>query len=279
MGELYLRKVVLDIIPPIGPTKRIDGLRIAFDCEKTSTSDPNSCEIRVFGLSEKTRSMLEIEKVRVALSVGYIGLTPEGVLGTGINSSSSVDVVFIGDVKKVVHEVNPPEIVTTIEVSDGSNRYRNAKIEKGYPANVKLSFVIEDLIAELGLPKSANQFVSTKKFANGLTLSGPVRDQLDQLAEANGFEWSIQNETVQITPRNQALANTLILIKSDTGLVGSPYKTKQGVEFDSLIQPTLTPGKRIKVESNLVTGIFRLRKVNHSGDSHYGGFISRCEAT
>lgn len=279
MSDLYLRKVILDIVPQSGASKRIEDLRIKFQCEKTNESTPNNAEIEIFNLSEATRSMLEAKNTKVQLSIGYLGLNSEGVAGTGIGGSSSVETVFIGDVSKVLQVVTAPDIITKIEVADGGNRYRNSRLEKGYPPNSKLTKILDELITSTGLAKGAKEGVPDRTYANGLTLSGLSRDHLDTLCRANNLEWSVQDETIQIIPKNQPLANTVVLLDSDSGLIGSPNKTKDGVEFTSLIQAKLSPGKKVQLDSRFVKGLFKLRKVSHEGDSQQGTFLSKCEAT
>lgn len=279
MGELYLRKVVLEIFPANGASKKIEDLRIKFKCEKTNEGKPHKSKIEIFNLSEQTRSMLEAKNTRVRVAIGYLGLKPGGLAGSGIGSTSSVETVLIGTITKVAHKTETADRITTVEVADGGNKYRNARLDKGYPPNVKLKDVIADLTEELGLPKGAQDGIPDKNYANGLSLSGPIRDHLNKLCQANGLEWSIQDETLQIIPTGKATSDSILEISPDSGLVGSPAKTDKGVEFETLLQPTIRPGRRVKIKSRDVNGIFKVRRVDHEGDSHQGTFLSKCQAT
>lgn len=297
MGELYLRKVIVDIIPSIGSGLQIKDLRIQFKVEKTNESTPNTAEIRIYNLSESTRALFEAEKSKVRLSIGYLGLNPDGKRGFGLDKSSNVQTVVIGDITRAAHKkkkvtkavgqndhitrskVEGVDLVTTVEVADGDNRYRNSRLDKGYPPNVRLKDVFTDLATSMGLGTGVTIGVPEKNYANGLSLSGLSRDHLNVLTRSNNLEWSIQDETLQIIPQGVGTSDAPILISPETGLVGSPTKTTNGVEFDSLIQPALRPGRRVQIESRLVKGIFKLRKVTHEGDSQRGDFLSKCEAT
>lgn len=279
MGELYLRKVVLDVIPATGSAKRIDGLRIKFNIEKTNEKTPNDARIEIFNLSDATRSMLEAKNTRVSLAVGYDGLAPGGFLGTGLGSSSNVASIFVGNVKKAIHERTGADIITKVDAADGGNRYRNSRLDKGFPPNVKLQAVIDEIQAAMELGKGAQEGVPDKSYANGVAFSGLCREHLTELCRANGLEWSIQDESLQIIPAGRAASNSLILLTPDTGLVGHPSKTDKGVEFQALIQPELKPGRKVQVDSRTLKGTFKLRKVTHDGDSNEGEFLSKCEAT
>lgn len=280
MSELYLRKVILDIFLSFVQIKRIENLRISFECEKTSESNPNSSEIRVYNLKEETRSLIEGDNIRVQLSSGYLGLNPNGILSSGLGSSSSVETIFVGDINKVTHKKDGQDIITTIEVLDGGNRYINSRIEKGYPPNTSFVNVINDLINESGLSKGVQIGLPSKKYANGISLTGQVKNNLDTLCEANDLEWSIQNESIQIIPRKSNINTGIIVLNSKTGLIGIPEKTDQGVEFKTLLMPSILPGKTVKIESKFINGLFKIQRVDHVGDTRAGvDFVSSCEAS
>lgn len=301
MGELYLRKVIVEIYPASGQGKRIENLRVKFKCEKNNESHPNTAEIEIYNLAEETRSMLEAKNTRVALSIGYLGLDSQNQ-GSKPGPKSNVEIVFIGDVSKAAHkkpthkddhgkgEKGPiseklgkgregQDIITKIHVADGENKFRNARLDKGYPPNTKLKQVFTDVINTLELGKGAQIGIPDMNIANGLTLSGLARDHLNILTEAHKLEWSIQDETIQVIPQNKGTTESIVLLSPESGLVGIPEKTDKGVEFKSLIQPKLRPGRLVKIESRFVKGTFKIRKVNHNGDSNKGTFLSIGEAT
>lgn len=290
MKELYSRKVTVEIIPVSGLGKIIDQLRVKFRIEKTNVGQPNDAQIEIYNLSDQTRGLFEQPGTRVRVSIGYLGLNPDGVLGSGFYSSASVETVFIGDINKAKHEkkgigasvqqkIEGPDIVTTISAKDGENRYRNARLDKGYPPNSKLTAVFDDLIKAMGLSAGAKKGIPEKKWANGLALSGLARDHLNELCRANGLEWSIQDETVQIVAKTSGTPDTPLLISADSGLIGIPSKTDKGVEFTCLILPKLKPGRIVQVDSRVIKGAYKIRRVIHDGDSWQGDFLSKVEAT
>jgi hypothetical protein len=276
-SELYLRKVYIEIVPRVGSVKRIDGLRIQFEIEKNSESTPNPAVIKIYNVSAITRGMFEDKGTKIRLFAGYLGLSPEAIAGTGIGSSSTVSLLYVGDIDKVSNKLSAPDIITEIELKDGGNVYRNARLEKGYPRNVSVDQVVTEISKKLGLPISNKEGIPQKNYSKGLTLSGLVKDHLDMLGKTHGFDWSIQDETLQFTPKDKATRADAILLNPKTGLIGSPSRTDKGVEFQSLLQPSLLPGRRVVVESKFLKGTFVLGKVVHSGDSHQGDFKSSCE--
>lgn len=280
MNELYLRNVLLNVYSGGSRATQIENLKIVFDCEKTNESTPNSAEIQIYNLSERSRGLLEAKNTRIELLGGYRGFNANGSLNTGTFSPGTVDAIFIGDISRVIHKVDRTDIVSTIEVEDGGNRYRQSRLNKGYPPNTRLQLILDDLVTSLGLAKGAQIDIPNKTYANGVAMTGSAKDSLDKICKSNGLEWSIQNESVQIIQKNSNLNTSLILLNSDTGLIGSPDKTKEGIEFTSLLMPVLIPGKRVKIESKFISGVYKIRKVNHKGSNKSDdSFLSMCEAT
>ena len=264
MSDLYLRKVMVTIQPGSGSGRKIENLRIKFSCEKTNESSPNNCKVEIFNLSSASKGILEAKNSRLLLQAGY---------------QDTVETIFVGDITKTVHEIDGPDIISKMEIGDGDNRFRTARIEESFPPGASTKQVFDKVIEKSGLTVGSKIGIPDSQYANGVTLSGLVRDQLSDLTKKNDLEWSIQNEVLQIIPKKSFTLDSIVLLNPKTGLIGSPHKTAKGVEFTSLLQSKFKPGGRVKIESRNLNGIFKIRKVSHEGDSHEGDFLTKCEAT
>jgi hypothetical protein len=279
MVAQYFRQVAVDIISPSSSkTTRIDNLRVSFKIEKTPDSEPNKGDITIYNLSEKTRSIFEEKQVRIALYAGYIGTNPSPILRTNLFSSKEILGLFKGNVKKFEHAKEGPDILTKIECGDGDDNFIKKTFDKGYPPNTNLRTVFSDLSNALGLPNGSQIEIPDQPISNGACFSGMVRDHLDNICNRFDLEWSIQDEGLQIVEKNGFTQDGIVFLNSQTGLVGSPKKTKDGIEFNCLLQPVIKPGRRVKIESMFFNGNFIARNVYHDGDSHQGDFLTRCEA-
>lgn len=263
MARLYLRQVIVTVLPPVGEPKRISELRVKFRSIKNEESKPNTMELEIYNLSETTRTSLEGKKTSIILEAGY---------------EDTTEVIFTGNITKVVHEKDGPDIASKIELADGGNKYRNARISKGIPPGAKITQAIDELIKAMDLTKGPIIGIPKGQYANGLTMQGLAKDRLDEICKSNGLRWSIQDGSIQIIPEKKTTLDSVVIVSPDTGLIGSPNKTKNGIEFKTLLQPVLKPGKRVKMESRFINGIFKISTVNHSGDSQEGDFITECEA-
>ncbi len=265
MARLFDRKVRLTMLPDQGTTIIVDKLRMSLSCQKSVESTPNSLRLSVYNLNPSNRNLLESERMRISLEAGYV---------------STIAVIFVGNIERVTHRKNRGDIITKIEAKDGGNRYRNAKIERSYGPGVRSDFVIRDLANEFGLQLSEFVDLPATQYANGLSLSGLIRDELTNILRKSDHEWSIQNETLQIIPRTKTTNEGIVLLNFETGLIKRPTKTKKGINFTSFLQPELKPGNKVKIEADAesISGLFKLKTVVHQGDSNEGTWESVCEA-
>lgn len=290
---LYGRVAILDIGVPGSLGKRIrsfyidqntrvisDGLRMTFKIEKTSEPTPNKATIEIYNIAPDTIKLLKEPKCRIVLSAGY-GLSSD-------LKETTAEIIFTGDGIKSYTKKSGPDYITTIECGDGASAYQDGKINASLNEGTSSQTAIQQVISAMGL-KSGEIKGASGSFSGNLVLSGNAKDAMDDVTKKNDLEWSIQDEQVQVIPINNFNSLDPIKLTNETGLIGSPNRTgfqnsknktdkDSGIEFISLLQPELKPGRRVLIESKFITGVFVVRKVNMNGDTKSGNWYSECEA-
>jgi hypothetical protein len=250
---------------------RFTGLRVIFQVEKNSESTANTAKISVFNLSAKGRALVERKKAVVILEVGY---------------GQKIAQLFYGDITRAYISRQGPDWVTTVECGDGSEALRSVHVDKSYAPGTDLKQVIKDVAQSfvdqgkvvlgslLGLESETAQA--------GMALSGGSKTILDDLTAKQGLEWSIQDNTLQVLPKDKDSGLQAVLLTPSTGLIGSPVKREieggSGVEFTALIQPQLIPGRLVMIKSREIDGVYKLRAVSFSGDTHGQSFYASAKA-
>jgi len=271
MDRLWQRHIAVTIGTRGGEAVKFDGLRIIFQVEKTSESTANTAKISVYNLSGKGRALVEKEKAIVILEVGY---------------GDSIEQLFYGDVTRAYISRQGPDWVTTMECGDGSQALRSVHIDKSYAPGTDLKQVIRDVaqsIVDKGEVVMGSLLgIESDKAQGGISLSGRSKTILDELTAKQGLEWSVQDNVLQILPKNQDSGLQAVLLTPETGLVGSPVKREVegglGVEFKALIQPRLVPGRLVRIESREVEGDYKLVEVKFAGDTHADAFYAAAKA-
>lgn len=251
--------------------KRVNqGLDVAFSVATTLDRDPNTAELRIFNLKASNRGLLQElpEGSQVIIEAGY-----EGSLGQ----------VFRGGLQIARSTREGPDWVTVIEAADGDKEVRSARINESFPAGTDVNTVLEKLGSKLGagLGNAAKKLFSQasfvadggnqgKSFINGTALTGSVADRFTELLDSVGFEWSVQNQQIQILQKDQPLDKEAVLLNRSTGLVGSPEVGSDGVaKFRSLMQAEIYPGRQVKIESQAIaSGAFRCLTASYVGETN-----------
>jgi hypothetical protein len=110
-------------------------------------------------------------------------------------------------------------------------------------------------------------------------LTGKASDVLDKYLTSAGFTWSIRDGQLQILAKDATTFESVVVLNSASGLIGSPEKGKEGyITFTSLLDGRLNPGSRVIINSLQVNGVYRIESVNHVGDTWGSDWYSECEA-
>ena len=259
---------------------KIDGLRINFDILKTDVSESNKSTIKIYNLAKNTRNSIRELDDTVILRAGYLGGRGEEVL-------------FIGDITFINHQLSGTEWISTLACGDGIKQLRTSKTNRSYAGGVKANKIISDVLSDLDLPqklKSGLLSISDRVFNSGYSFTGQSKAALDELTKAVGLVWSVQNGEIKIQVTGDSDKSTAIVLNPNTGLIGSPERlrdtdtksstdaAKPGWKIVSLLQPKLEPGGIVSVTSDEIpeNSQFIIKQVQHTGDSETGVFQSIC---
>lgn len=256
---------------------RIEGLRISFNIVKTADPESNDIGISLYNLAASTRSAFELAGNRIVLEAGY--------------ESTGLVLLAVGDIVRGSTEYQIPDAVTSVDARDGGLNLRNARISVTYDANTSAKDMVQDFINKLEVDEAEISADLNASFRQGWSFVGSVRDGLDKLAARFGFDWSIQNNTAQITPARETSQRTAILLNPSSGLIGIPTrldttgnsldkaKEEPGLAVRSLLNPAVLPGDPIVIEArDFPSAVYRVKRVQHHGDTHGSDWYSDIEA-
>ncbi|MBX4889765.1 phage protein [Rhizobium bangladeshense] len=247
-------------------------IRIEFNIDKDTSSSPNSADITIFNLSESHRNSVGKEFDAITLEAGYI--PPEG--------DGNVGVIFKGAVRDVEHRREGPNILTIISCGDGTKALKRATISKSFPKGTPVKDVVDELYKQLekeGVSRGEWKFpddVESKTFKRPYAVCGTCARELDTIGRGNGFYWNIQNETMEIVPGNGFIGG-VVLISPETGMIGTPAITDNGVRVAALLNPDVRPNRRVQLKSDTLEmngddGMYRVTSVSYSGNNMDGEF-------
>ncbi len=282
-------------------TVTVGGLDARFRVVKTlNPKAPNTCELVIFNLNEQRRDQLgQLESATAEISAGYKGRQTtestaalqavDDLLGIGgAGADSGVGLIFKGDLRDISSVYEPPDWVTTLESGDGEKAKQFSRVNRSFTQGTSLSNVMTAVASDMGvgLGNVAQQALSGRlleagsSFINGVTVSGPAHKEFDRLVRSSGLEWSVQDGNLQLLGVGQTLQDTAVVLKPDTGLIGSPTIGSDGVaRMTALINSDIVPGRLLNVESVTLEGRFRAERCEYVGSKFDNDFYVNIEAS
>lgn len=178
------------------------------------------------------------------------------------------DLVFTGEITSAVPNFQTDGSVT-FHVEAASGYY---PLQKGTaPVSVNTDTTIESLFQqfadEAGYTLENNGVQGS--VSNCVFLGSPIK-KARQLAKQTGVDLIIDNSTFVILPSYlDAREGTVPLLRKDTGLLGYPSFTNDGIECRCLFSPLFKVGGLIKIESIVpkASGTWRITKLTHTLDA------------
>lgn len=264
---LYNRVASISVGEPGKEGVVLDSVRIAFRIKKTQKAEANDISLTVYNLQKSTRTKFETTDNRIVLQAGY--------------QDSGLSLLAIGDIVKGSTEFRSPDVVTSVTAKDGGRALRDARASMSFKSDVPAKNIVEELVKLLGVDNVEMDVDLSGTFPHGWSFYGQARDGLSKLARNFGFDWSVQNNTVQITEHREPSKRQAVVLTPQSGLIGSPSrldktgdnqtkaKEPPGLKVKSLLNPALVPGDPVIIEAReYPRATYRISKVDHSGDTH-----------
>lgn len=243
------------------------AFRITFKVEKDETGKANKSVINIYNLSRESINYLERPNLIIFLRVGY-----------GENPLSAL---FFGDIVRFNEKREGPNVITVIECGDAEFVIKNTNIQIGFGPGVTNKTLFKLAADKLLVSSGFLDDMPEIKYLNGFSYSGQVSKLLDQLTKQVNYKWSIQDgELILLGPKKSDQAKAVFL-SPETGLTANPTKTKDGVEFDALLNADVRPGRAAVIQSSkFMKGqgqTVRVSKTVHEGDTHGGKWTVHAE--
>lgn len=272
----FLRKTRVTLFNgfTINPSSRVEKheLRVAFNVDKTISGSANPFELKVWNLNSNHRNSIGKELEEIQIEAGYV--PPEG--------GGNLSVIAKGFIRDVQHDREGPDIITTVSCGDGDKAHRKAVISKTHPSNTSVPDVVKsifDKMKEHGVDKGEWKFPEdVRSFKRPFSMCGGCVRELNNLGRGNKFYWSIQNGVLEIIPTDGHLAGE-VLISAETGMIGTPSITDNGVKVKCFLNPAIRPNRIVQVQSQILEmnsqdDRYRVSELNFSGDNMQGDFTA-----
>ncbi|HED4470634.1 TPA: hypothetical protein R4342_001661 [Pasteurella multocida] len=241
----------------------IEQLRVSFEIDKTINEKPNPAKISIWNLNRThINQALSQSFKKLTLLVGYHELRT----------------IYSGDINKIKVRRDGLDFILDIECSDGFKAYTESRVS----STLKKGATDEQIIKEIQktmpqVNESTVDIPNKRQLPRGRVMNGDSREVLNRIARNNNADWSIQDGSLVFLPKDKVLNDDVILLSQETGMLGMPEQTDDGLELSCLLNPALQIGGLVNVKSILeyFNGEYKVIKLSHNGDGLGGDWVSR----
>ena len=261
----------------------VSSLRCKFHIEKQLNETPNYSKIVITNLALSTIGQIQPGD-RVTVEAGYV--------------NGNFGLIFAGDVVQPYIERDSAVNTNLTLVCQDADVFLNSAftamtLDKGSSA--------QDVINACAQGDGISQGTITDKlseqtpYIRGKVLFGKSADYLRRAAYAVEGQFYVEDGEINIISADEYRAGEAVELMPDTGLIGDPSQTDDGVSVKCLINPSIKLNTMVHVSSDTVKrkmiskegdsvpelavdGLYRVIKIVYDGDTHGDDWYCTIEA-
>lgn len=268
--QQYRRKFSVLVGTNSGDAIDLSELRVLFSIRRGDYQTPNSADVRIFNVSDRTANRVRSEGTRIAIHAGYDG---------------NYGLLFDGTIKQPRKgRIDAKDSYIDITAADGDQAYNYSVIALSLAAGSTPDDAVQAFVGSMarqGISQGYVPELSTNGGVRGRVFYGMTRDELREWAEVQDALWSIQDGRLTLVPKTSYIPGEVPVISPATGLIGVPEQTPNGIELRTLLNPALKIGERLKLDSTInlyrysldvqsqATGEFQRTQIKTNADGLY----------
>lgn len=233
---------------------------VEFQISRKNQSAAQTATFRLYNLGEPTRRALQKDIWR------YQNRAIQFRAGYESDQGAFLPMCFNGQVLRAVSFREGVDFITEIEAFDGGLAQTLGTVAYTQAAGSTFEQTLKQLAGRLPY-QSGTPIVGSFSGVNkrGEVMFGNTWDLIQQKSRGQAV---IDNGQVKILNPWEVIQGAIPVISTDTGLLGSPRRGDQTLDFETIFEPRLTLNQELLVQSTTVKQYNRLWKV--IGFDHQG---------
>ena len=257
----------------IGETSKTQPvpLHVNFSLQKSDLETQNTGRVTVWNLNPSQLAVLNEKDCVVSLRAGY---------------GNQLPLIFAGIVSYVCTSLDSADRKTEIEVIDNLVEVRDTYVTVSYNGTVNWKTIFDNVAAQMGVAISYSYNAEFVDISNGFSFVGLARDIMTKGCKCCNLSWSLQNGVMQVKRPGDVMSKEVFVLSPDTGLLGIPARVvltqedstaenQLGWDVEYFLNGAINIDDYVKLESETVTGFFRVYSLEISGDNVSGDWICK----
>lgn len=241
-------------------TLQLQDLRAEIEIDKTGAPKKNGASLKIYGMNQTHMDAL------TALSFKPLGVK-KNLVQVLAGDASGLSLVFAGDITDAGPSYkSPPNLLFVVKALTGFYHAIVPDQARSYKGGAQVSAMMRTLATKMGLAFQDNGV--TASLMNPY-FSGTSYQQAQQIADAVGIEFGVDDQTLYISPRGQARTGNAVVVSPDTGMKEYPTFSKKGLRVTTLFNPAIQQNGLIQVQSSIAVanGTWRVTGLKHKLES------------
>lgn len=254
-----------------GQIRVYDGLAITASGEKFANANQNETTVKIANLSKDVRDYLATE-----CSPFNADRTRKKLLLEVGRRSYGTFVLYAGDITSVTIG-QPPDIWVELKCLTGDFDKGNL-IARSQSGLAKLSTIAQQIAQDLNLALS---FEATDKQISSYSFTGGALRQVDKLSAIGMVNAYVDDGRLIVKNQNTPMVGLVRVVDLDSGMVGKPEFTEQGIKVKFLIDNLTQLGSELivrSVTSPTANGRYEIYKLSFDVASRDTPFYYTAEA-
>lgn len=230
-------------------TVTLEGNRVSAKIQDSGAPVGSKAQVKVFGMKPSLMNQLS------TLGLVY-NIVPLNVLTIQASSDdgSGYTNVFIGTIFHAYADYSgQPNVPFIFDCMPGAAQAVIPAAPTSFTGSTDVATIMSGFARHMGMGFENNGV--NVKLSNPY-YTGGIRVQAQQCAEEAGIEWGDINGKLAIWPKGGSRTTpNMPIISRRTGMIGYPGFTQQGVYIRTLFNPQISFGQRVKIETDLFSGI------------------------
>lgn len=256
--RIYKRIIRVVIGEDDGTALSIDSLYIQIEVKKAISGKPSEGSVNIYNLAASTEDRIREKGVRIRIFAGY---------------DDQPSLIHDGDIRRVDRDRTNVDRITRITIGGKVVKLSEAVFNQSYSGQVSVRQIVEDAIPSFGIDAINLDQIPDDAFLYDFSFTGKTSVLLDKILNPIKVQWYENDNFIKFSLRGQGL-DPVVLLTKDTGLIGSASVTDKGIKFKSVLNGRIIMGDRVKIESELVNGTYKVIQLLHKGDNREGDFIT-----
>lgn len=220
------------------------GLRASAHITKAGGPSMGTADLRIYGMSLSLMNQLSTLGMRIQQVPRDIVTVEAG------DEGGTLSTVFIGNVTNAFSDfTSAPDVPFVVSAHVLAANSAISVKPTSFNGTVDAATVLSGLATQMGLHFENN---GVKVQLTNPYYPGTAREQALRCIEEANIDWnSGENGVLAIWPKNGSRGGSIPLVSADTGMIGYPTYTAQGIALRTVFNPSIGFGSKIKVQSIL----------------------------